>query len=44
MDGKEMKRNTYFFSATLVMLVTLQTVAIPLTILYYVLFSVIENT
>jgi CDP-diacylglycerol--serine O-phosphatidyltransferase len=33
-----------FLLGTLVMLVTLQTVAIPLTILYYVLLSVIENT
>ena len=33
-----------FLLGTLVMLVTLQTVAIPLTILFYVLLSVIENS
>lgn len=33
-----------FLMGTLVMLVTLQTVAIPLTILFYVLLSVIENS
>ncbi len=32
-----------FLTGTLVMLLTLQTVAIPLTILFYVLLSVIEN-
>lgn len=32
-----------FLLGTVIMLVTLQTVAIPLTILYYVLLSVIEN-
>ncbi len=32
-----------FLLGTLLMLVTLQTVAIPLTILFYVLLSVIEN-